>query len=236
MRSYAATLHPDTLAPALDGITAVFLFAAPGSAAGFLAAAQRSGVRCVVLLSSAAVRDDVARQTNAIGAFHKEIERAIEETGLEWTFIRPGAFAANAVSWVPRIRAEGVVRGAYGAATSAPIHEQDIAAVATRALVSDGHVGATYVVTGPESLTQVNQVRLIGAAIGWPLRFEEVPADVARRAMVRHMPAAIVDALLDYQANSVGRQAMVSPTVEEVTGQPARTFGHWAIDHAADFQ
>jgi uncharacterized protein YbjT (DUF2867 family) len=67
------------------------------------------------------------------------------------------------------------LRWPYGTAALAPIHEQDIAAVAVRALLEDGHRGKKYVLSGPESLIISEQVQNIGAAIGRLLRFEEIP-------------------------------------------------------------
>ena len=55
-----------------------------------------------------------------------------------------------------------VVRWPYLAAPTAPIDERDIAAVAVRALCEDGHAGAEYVLTGPQSLSQSEQVATIG--------------------------------------------------------------------------
>jgi len=37
-------------------------------------------------------------------------------------------------------------------------------------------------------------------------------------------------------AKMVTEPELVSPTVEELTGVPARTFRAWAIDHAGDFR
>ena len=56
-----------------------------------------------------------------------------------------------------------MVRWPYGAAETAPIDERDIAAVAAPALCEDGHAGGDYVLTGPESLSQAEQVSIIGA-------------------------------------------------------------------------
>ncbi len=228
-------LQPEAFGPALEGITGVFLMTVRGSADAFLAAAKEHGVRRVVLLSSGTVSDDGA-QLNAIGEIHKAVEQAVEASGLEWTFVRPGAFAVNALQWAPQIRAGDVVRGPYAEATSTPIHERDIAAVAVQALLGEGHNGVRYVLTGPEALTQAEQVRLIGETIGRAVRYEEIPAEIARQAMLQRIPEGIVNTLLDYQAKSVGQPAPVLPTVEEVTGQPARTFRQWATDHAADFR
>ncbi|MFF8971298.1 SDR family oxidoreductase [Streptomyces sp. NPDC014995] len=229
--------RPETVEPALKGVSALFLFPAPGTAGPVLRAARESGVRRVVLLSSSAVEFGTEGADNAIVAYHKEIERQVEESGLEWTFVRPGAFAVNTLQWAPQIRAGGVVRGPYAEAEMAPIHERDIADVATRALLTDGHAGAKYLLTGPESLTQAEQARRIGEAIGRPVRYEELAPDVAREQMIRNqVPADFADMLLSFQAGLVGVPAEVSATVEEVTGHPARTLGQWAADHAADFR
>ena len=191
-------------------------------------------MRRVVLLSSFAVRD-TGEQVYSIGAAHRKIERAVEASGLDWTFLRCGGFAANSLSWAPQIRASGVVRAPYGYAATAPIAEQDIAAAAACVLLDDAHIGATYVLTGQESLTQIEQVRLIGEAIGRELRFEELPADVFRRAAAGHIPAPVADDFLRYYSQYVARTAEISADIQRITGRPATTFADWVIDHAADF-
>ncbi|MER5310198.1 SDR family oxidoreductase [Streptomyces sp. NPDC002773] len=229
--------RPETVEPALKDVSALFLFPSPGTAGPVLRAAKEHGVRRVVLLSSSAVEYSTEGADNAIVAYHKEIEREVEKSGLEWTFVRPGAFAVNSLQWAPQIRADGVVRGPYAEAEMAPIHERDIADVAARLLLTDGHAGAKYVLTGPESLTQAEQARRIGEAVGRPVRYEELAPEVAREQMIRdQVPAEFADMLLDFQAGLVGVPADVTATVEEVTGRPARTLDEWAADHAADFR
>src|SRR5205814_5179532 len=119
---------------------------------------------------------------NRARVLSEEIERQIESSGLQWTFLRPGMFAANALDWwAPQIPAGDVVRWPYLDVPTAPIHERDIAAVAVRAMCEDGHAGAEYVLTGPESLSQFEQVSTIGRVLGRSLRIEEMFPDEARR-------------------------------------------------------
>jgi uncharacterized protein YbjT (DUF2867 family) len=230
---------PNTLDACLDGVEAVFLvwpfFTA--EAAPAVLDAVRKQARRIVYLSSASVRDDLEQQTDPISDFHADIERMIEQSGLEWTFLRPSGFATNTLFWAPQIRAEGVVRAPFGAAARSLIHERDIAAVAVRALTGDGHGGAKYVLTGPHVVTQVEQVRIIGEAIGRSLRYEEISPKTARQQMLTEgWPPSFVDGALDVWAEMVTEPELVTSTVEEVTGAPARTFREWAIDHADDFR
>jgi hypothetical protein len=49
------------------------------------------------------------------------------------------------------------------------------------------------------------------------------------------MSPAIADMLLTAYAAAADRPALVTSTVADVTGEPARSFRHWAADHAAAF-
>ena len=100
-------------------------------------------------------------------------------------------FASNArFWWAATIRDGDVVRWPYGAAETAPIDERDIAAVAARALYEDGHAGGDYVLTGPESLSQAEQVSIIGDAIGRRIRFEELSPEEFRRETAGSWPGS----------------------------------------------
>jgi uncharacterized protein YbjT (DUF2867 family) len=229
--------RPETIAAAVAGADKVFVnvTAVGGSIAELMAAAARADVRHAVLLSSMTVRDNGV-QPYSIGAHHKAIEDVVAASGLPWTFLRCGGFAANTLAWAPMIRAEGVVRAPYLDAATAPIAEHDIAAAAARVLLGDGHAGARYVLTGPESITQAGQAQAIGAAIGRTLRVEELPPAVFRQAATAFMPAAAIDDLLRYLAGYVGRAAEMSPDLAAVTGSRGMTFAEWAAGRAAAFR
>ncbi len=129
------------------------------------------------------------------------------------------------------------MRWPYGAAARSLIHESDIAAVAARALTDDGYGGAKHVLTGPELITQAEQVRTIGEAIGRPVRWEEVPPEAVRDGLAAAFgDASFADHALETWARFVQEPELVTSTVERITGTPARTFREWASDHADDFR
>ncbi|WP_049566185.1 SDR family oxidoreductase [Nonomuraea sp. SBT364] len=219
---------PDSLQASLKGVEAVFLIWPFATAEGMPAVLEvvAAQARRIVYLSSAAVR-----------GHERQAEQLIGRSGLEWTFLRPHAFAANALRWAEQIRTEAVVREPYGAAAMPPLHERDLAAVAVHALVGDGHIGATYELTGPEILTQAEQVSIIGEVIGRPVRWEETSSQTARQQMLaRGWPPAAVDGILRAQAEMVIEPRATTATVGEVTGARARTFRTWASDHAGEFR
>jgi uncharacterized protein YbjT (DUF2867 family) len=230
---------PESLDVCLDGIDTVFLvWTAPATAiASALQQITRRARRIVFLSAPLKTAHPLFQQPNPLRAVHEQIERTIEASGLEWTFLRPGMFAANALSWwAPQIRAGTVVRWPYLSVPTAPIHECDIAAVAVRALCDDGHAGAEYVLTGPQSLTQLEQLTTISTVIGRSLRTEEISPDEARRELLTIGPLPAVNMLLAAWQAAMSQPAHVTATAAQVTGAPARTFLEWATDHAAAFQ
>ena len=230
---------PETLDSGLSGIDTVFLvWTAPADAVAPALERIARHARSIVLLSAPIkTAHPLFQQPNPLRAMFEQIEQQIEASGLHWTFLRPGMFAANAlIWWAPQIRAGDVVRWPHLAAPTAPTDERDIAAVAVRALCEDGHAGSEYVLTGPQSLSQFEQVSIIGRVIGRSLRIEEISPDEARRELLRIGPLPAVNMLLQAWAAAIGQPAHVTSTVAEITGAPPKTFLEWATDNAAAFQ
>ena len=230
--------RPETLDMCLDGIDAVFLVwvAPPDAVAPAIERIARHARRVVFLSAPLKTAHPLFQQPNPARTLGLQIEERIEASALQWTFLRPGMFAANArVWWAPQIRAGKAVRWPYLGVPTAPIDERDIAAVAVRALCEDGHAGAEYVLTGPQSLSQSEQLSIIRQAAGRAFEIEEISPDEARRELLTIMPPPVINMLLNAWAAADGQPAVVTSTVEEITGTPARTFDKWATDHAVDF-
>jgi uncharacterized protein YbjT (DUF2867 family) len=112
-----------------------------------------------------------------------------------------------------------------------------VAAVSALALINSAHVGQTYLLSGPQSLTQRDRVRLIGEAIDRELRWEEItPAQVRQAMLAQGLPSDVPDRLLGYWASLEKAAGPSSRTVEQVLGRPALTFAQRAIEHAPAFQ
>ena len=232
--------RPGTIAPFLEGVTALFLHPrAVGLATGeLLALAREQGVKRVVVLSAINVDDDLAEQPSRYnGDRNKEVEDAAVGSGLEWVSLRASSFATNTLlTWGAQIRAGDVVRGPYATFAEAPIHERDLAGVGARALLTDELVGRRLELTGPQSLTHEEMVAIIGDVMGRPLRYEEIPPEVVKQGMVqRGFPEPFVEALMARYARGVGQPAPVTGEVEKILGRPARTYAQWVSDHADAF-
>jgi uncharacterized protein YbjT (DUF2867 family) len=229
---------PDSLEEALRGVNAVFLvWTLPFAAAPAVIELIGRHARHIVFLSAPhRTPHPFFQQPNPMAKLHADVEQLITDTGVISTVIRPGMFASNALHWwAPAIRIGNAIRWPYGAAETSPVDDRDIAAVAARVLSDEGHAGGDYVLTGPESLSQAEQVRIIGTAIGRDIKFEELSPDEFRRETADTWPRPVVDMLLAAWDATMGHQAYVTSSVSDVLGMPARTFHQWAGDHASAF-
>lgn len=171
------------------------------------------------------------------GSFWALVERAVEDSGVAWTFLRPTGFASNTLMWADQIRSGDVVRWPFAAAARALIDERDIAAVAVRALTEDGHAGARYELSGPAVLTQAEQLAAIGRALGRDLTWEELPRSEAQQALAAAWgDPGFAASALDTWERFVTHPETVTATVRDVTGVPAYGFADWAAANAGAFR
>ncbi|MGW5791419.1 NAD(P)H-binding protein [Saccharopolyspora sp. NPDC003752] len=227
---------PAAVRSALAGVDAVLLMwplldAAPAHdlVAELAAAAPR-----VVYVSSTAIDDEAARQSDPIVQVHADMEAMLGDSGLRWVALRSDTLASNARGWAAQLTAGDVVSGPDIART-AVVDERDVAEAAAVVLLGDDEQRGPHVLTGPEILGRADQVALLGAALGRRLRFEAVPPDLARSRMLADgRPEHLVEALVAASAHRP-ESGLITDDVERLTGRPPGTFGRWAVDHAADF-
>lgn len=224
---------------ALAGVDTVFLtwpLLESAPAHGLVEELVASAPR-VIYLSSAAVDDEAARQSDPIVQVHADMEAVLHRAGLRPVVLRSDTLASNARGWAVQIKAGDVVAGPDIAGT-AVVDERDVADAAVAALCArdDGPADRPYVLTGPEVLSRTDQIAELGAALQRRrLRFEAVPPDLARTRMLADgRPERLVEALI---AAAVHRPEShrVTDHVERLTGRPAGTFARWAIDHVTEF-
>jgi uncharacterized protein YbjT (DUF2867 family) len=237
--------EPSTVDKALTDVDRVYLFPVARTARDVVGRVKQAGVRRIVVLSSGAVTGGFDTD------FHLPVEQAVQDSGLEWTHLRPGEFMLNKLwLWGPSIRAESVVSEPFPDVAWCPVHEADIADVATLALLQDGHHGKAYDLNGPQMITRREQVRAIAAAIGREIRLDVVTPARARELYMKQggFAALNADFLLgfeDYSGNESNPETVKDldlatsrplPTAQPVTGRPSRTFAQWARDHVADLR
>jgi len=223
---------PGTWAAALDGAGAAYVsyypdIAIPGAVEAitdFAQVALERGVRRLVLLSG---RGEEEAQ---------RAERAIRESGADWTIVRCSWFNQN---FSEGFFAEGVMAGEvvlpHAAVPEPFVDVEDIADVAATALAEDGHVGQVYELTGPRALTFEEAVGEIAAATGREIRYVPVSIEEYAAAAREHgVPDDVVE-FLRYLFGEVldGRNASPTDGVQRALGREPRDFSEYAREAAA---
>ncbi len=226
--------RPASLREPLAGAEGLFLLSGYADMPGVLAEAATAGVRRVVLLSGSSAES--GDTSNAISAYMIDSERAVRNSGLAWTIVRPHAFMSNALRWLPQLNDGSTVRAQWGDAVSTTVDPYDLASVAAAALKTGDHDGRTYRVTGPEPLRPADQVAILADVLGRPLEFVGLSHDETREELIRTgTPEPYVRAFWNLYAEGALDESMVTPAVADVTGRPPRTFRQWAEAHADAF-
>lgn len=197
------------------------------------AAARENGVAHVVKLSTADAHHGVGT-----GPWHARGEEAIRESGIGFTFVRPAGFMDNVLAWAPAIKTGSAVLSATGEGRIPFIHSHDIADVATLALTSRVHDGATLTITGPIALSYARMVAIIGEALGRALTFSTISEeeDRARWASWGETQESVDYHMSIFRAIRDGRLAEVTDTVPRVLGRPARSFDEWVRENIMAFR
>jgi uncharacterized protein YbjT (DUF2867 family) len=229
--------EPETLAPALRGVTRALLVSHHDLRQvelqrNFVQAARREGGVHVVKLSGLATAPGSRSQS---GRWHAETEAEIRDAGLPWTFLHPPYFMQNILRAAPAIAAQGVLTAAMRDGRVAMVDARDVAAVAAAALTGEGHAGQTHVITGPEALSHADVAGVLSKAVGAPITYRDVPLDDLRAQLLASgAPAWLVEIRMEFTAIlREGAAAAVTDVVVRTTGRPPRTFAEFAAEHAA---
>jgi uncharacterized protein YbjT (DUF2867 family) len=232
--------RPETLPTAFTGATKLFLLTSIGDDMitlqhNAIAAARASGITHIVKLSAFGASD---HSKAPICLWHYQVEKEMQESGLDWTMLRPHHFMQNLLLQADYIIKEGVVYSASGDGKIPYIDARDIAAVVCATLTQPGHAGKKYVITGSEALSYRQAAEIIGRTIGRQLRFvdESPEASRARRQREGYPPAILESALaISAYQRAGGKTETITSVVADLTGRPPRTFAEFARDHAAVF-
>lgn len=231
------TDDPATVEAALAGVDRLFLLT-PGGPPGppstrvIVEAVKNSGVERIVKLSSL---DPHSQPQAPTDLWAIETEAMVRETQIPFTFLRPPWFDQNFTLgyFVPMVM-QNLLALPFGEGQAAWADTRDIAAMVATALLEDGHEGAVYTPTGPETISLAEIAGILSDVTGKDIPFQHLTDEQWVAAMLaagRHeMDAKATLALISKTRD--GHATQVTDDVERVTGEKPRSFAEFARDHA----
>ncbi|MBO0840864.1 MAG: NAD(P)H-binding protein [Sciscionella sp.] len=226
---------PASLAPAVDGVSVIYLLVpvVPNMAQlarNVIDAAAKAGQPRVVLHAAIGVE---RRYTDSrFIAAHVEVFDHLVDSGLPWTLLAPNGFLQNLSNQRQSLRA-GVLASSIGDARVSLIDARDVAAAAAAVLTGDGHAGKTYTLTGPQSLHDKEIAAELSTALGHKIDYMAVTPEASRAAMLdAGMPQWTVDGIIELNEMYAKRLAeQVSPDVPTLIGRPPRSLADFVRDN-----
>jgi uncharacterized protein YbjT (DUF2867 family) len=219
--------EPETLHAAFEGATQLLMVSSNARASGgdtlaqhqaAIAAARAVGARRVVYTSHMA-----ASATSAFPPMHDHAatEELLRQSGLAWTALRNGFYAASGVALMGDALTTGVLAAPADGAVSWTAHA-DLAEAAALLLVDEGRYdGPTPPLTAAQSLDLADLAGIASTLSGRSIRREVIPDEELRARMTARglPPGAVQVALGLYAASRKGEFAAVDPTLAELLGR-----------------
>lgn len=170
----------------------------------------------------------------SLAQIHRPVEKAIESSGMAWTFLRPNSFMQNVVTFMSEtIKAESAFYSASGEAKIAHVDVRDIAAVAVKALTESTHAGQAYTLTGPEAITYDELANELSKILGRSISHISLsPSDLKHGMLAEGMPEAIAERMLDLERYyREDRASRITNDIKQVTGHEPRRFAQYTRDY-----
>ncbi len=198
-------------------------------------AAVRAGVDHLVKLSvmGASPYSDIG-----FFRFHYLVEMYIKDVGLPYTFLRPNTFMQNLLGQAGSIMSQGRFYGSVNDGKVSWIDARDVASAATTALTTEGLIGQTFELTGPEALSFSDAARILSDVLDKPVEYVNMPDNAMKQAFLdRGLPEWRAEDYAEFQhLMAEGLGALISPDAERVLGRPPISFQQFAHDYAQAFQ
>ncbi len=216
-------------AAALAGVRILFMVSMPESAerlhqhCAFVDAAESAGVGHIVYTSFFGAGPE---SVFTLARDHFATEQHIRASGIPHTFLRDNLY----LDFLPKLAGpDGVIRGPAGRGRVAAVASEDVARCAAAVLAEpEGHLGATYELTGPAALTLDEVAEIITRETGRPVRFHDETVDEAYLSR-QQWPAP----QWQYDAWVSTYLAIAAGELDGPTGEVARLTGRAPLDLAA---
>jgi uncharacterized protein YbjT (DUF2867 family) len=227
---------PDDLTTIFEGIASMFLLWPPGVKVGeaippIIQAAAKRGVKKVVFLSILG-----ADKLKVVP--HRSVERMLEESGMDWVFLRSAYFMQNLSGiHAPEIKESGEIFIPAGFGTLGMIDVRDVGEVGAKALMGE-HKNVAYSPTGPEGLTFIDVAEAFSKGLDRPIKYTNPTVLKFFRHMKRRgIPTGlIIFMIIEYTATKLGKSDLVTNQVEKILGRPPRTIHKFILEAASVWQ
>ena len=228
---------PATLDAAVVGVDKIYLLVSNSPNGG------QHGINLIDAVTRSGGQPHVVRHgmfgdsRSRLFAQHEQVAAALARSGLPVTTMRPTFFMQNTLAGAETVASAGQLYWAMDDAKLSMIDIRDIAECAAAVLTSDGHIGESYVLTGPQAVSFHEVASALSGALDKPVTYINVPNEAMVQSMTEmgfsEWTALGYAELMDGFKDGFAKEA--TDNVQRLTGHPARSVETFASDFAGFF-
>jgi len=194
-------------------------------------AAKRAGVKRILYTSM--LNPD--RSHIPFAPDHLETERAIEQSGLEFTILRVSWYAENLPSSLAAPLATGKWFTSAGNGRISYVAREDVARAAAAALATSGGANERLDITGPELLTVPEIAKIASEVTGKPIEVVNVSDEELEKGLAAAgLPPFVIPLVVGTDRNiRAGYFDVESDAVQRLTGKPPQSVREFLIANRA---
>jgi NAD(P)H dehydrogenase (quinone) len=168
---------------------------------------------------------------------HRQVAAHLGAVGLPVTYLAAATYMDDLLNDAADIHGTGEIRASAGHGRAGFIDTADVAAAAAQVLTSDGHEGATYVLTGPEALGYAAVASRFTAVFTWQVEYADVSRERMRELLLfsGRTPWEADGTIERFDWIRQGGADTVTSTVLALTGTDPRPLHEWLADSREDF-
>jgi uncharacterized protein YbjT (DUF2867 family) len=230
---------PTSLATAFDGIDSVFSVIATGpnielQGKNLVETAVNANVDHFVRYSLIQ-NSHIAKSRS--GNMQAAVDDMVRSSGLDYTIILPHSYMQNLMASAATIQSDSAFYLPYGDGKVGLMDLRDVAEVAVKVLTTEGHIGKSYTITGPASISMFDVAESLSSATGKTISYVDVPAQAAKDALLSFgMDEWIVEEYLAYFEVFKNNQAdFTTGDYEELMGSTPRSIDDFTRDFVGVF-
>ncbi|HUL00409.1 MAG TPA: NmrA family NAD(P)-binding protein [Nitrospirota bacterium] len=237
VREYVADFNsPTQMSEVFDRVDAVFLLVPVGpdeTKQGLVAleAARNAGVQKIVYMSV-----NMPTGSEVIPHFSSKIpiEKALMESGIPYTILRPNNFFQNDIVLNDVIMNNGLYPTPLGLIGLNRVDTRDIADGAINALLKTGHEGLIYGLHGPDRLTGRDIAKIYSLFVGRDVRYAGDDLDTWESTVKNILPIRLVSDLRImykfFQDHGMTASMIDLDTERELLGHMPRSFKNFVME------
>lgn len=197
----------------------------------------RAGAQAQAVLLTGGVEHN-----DALGDAGRAVEQAMRDSQLPWTTVGPQTvMESNFYPFRDLIVSDSLLLSCVGEARVGFVALEDVSAAFAAVLTApvEQHHGRDYVITGPQAVSFTAVAAAASAALGRPIRYQDVPRDAFVDLLVNdagYDPATLeIEVMCHLDAFHAGQASRITSDFRQLTGRNPTSVAQWWQANAAYF-